>query len=243
MVPWTWWPYEEAGENRSATKEIKDLFDGQVVFSAPKPTKLIRKILELVPARDGDIVLDFFAGSGTTADAVFRWNADDNPKWNFILVQLPEPIDPKSDTAQLGFTTISRLCMERIRRAGAKVASGPIVIEGDVDVGFRVLTVDTTNLSDVLRTPDEVNQAELELYTGTVKSDRTAEDLLFHVLVDWGLDLTMPITSESIDGCEVFVVDEDAHCLLLRDPDDRRDRQHRRAASAARCVLGRGLRL
>ncbi|MGW8645621.1 site-specific DNA-methyltransferase [Micromonospora chalcea] len=208
MVPWTWWPHEEAGENRGATKEIKDLFDGQVFFSAPKPTKLIQKILELVPASGDDVVLDFFAGSGTTAEAVLRRNAAGNSPWSFILVQLAEPLNLKAGAAPSGFATISALCAERIRRAGASVLTGDVALQGTVDVGFRVLKVDSSNLADVLRTPDALVQDELSLYTDSVKPNRSDEDLLFQVLLDWGLELTMPIAVEAIDGREVFVVGE-----------------------------------
>lgn len=120
MVPWTWWPHDEAGENRGATKEIKDLFDGNVVFTAPKPTKLITKILELIPARDENIVLDFFAGSATTADAVMRWNELGKSQWNFILVQAAETCDAKSVAGMAGYKTISEVSQERIRRAGLR---------------------------------------------------------------------------------------------------------------------------
>lgn len=211
MIPWTWWPHGEAGENRGATKEVKDLFDGNVVFSAPKPTKLIRKILELVPTTGGDIVLDFFAGSGTTAEGVLRWNAVESAPWKFILVQLPEPLDPNTQAAQDGFETISTLCKERVRRAGLSILSGDVALgSSSGDVGFRVLKVDTSNLSDVLRTPDAVVQDQLNLYTDSVRADRTGEDLLFQVLLDWGLELTMPITLETIDGHSVFVVEDGA---------------------------------
>jgi len=208
MVPWTWWTHEEAGENRGATKEVKDLFDGDVVFSAPKPTKLIQKILELVPATGNDIVLDFFAGSGTTAEAVLKWNAAGNSPWSFALVQLPERIDPDTQAGRLGFETISALCAERIRRAGAAIARGNLALGSAIDVGFRLLSVDTSNLSDVLRLPDNLVQDELGLYADGLKPDRTAEDLLFQVLLDWGLELTMAIATETIDGREIFVVED-----------------------------------
>jgi len=210
MVPWTWWTHEEAGENRSATGEVKALFDGNVVFSAPKPTKLIQKILELIPTTGGDIVLDFFAGSGTTAEAVFRWNAAGNEPWSFILVQLPERLQPESQGALDGFETISALCMERIRRAGASVQGGDVALNGTVDVGFRSATVDTSSLSDVLRTPDGVEQEELSLYTDGVKQERTAEDLLFQVLLDWGLGITVAISAEDIEDHLVLVVEAGA---------------------------------
>ena len=210
MVAWTWWPHDEAGENRGATKEIKDLFDGEVVFTAPKPTKLIEKILELVPAADGDTVLDFFAGSGTTADAVMRWNSAKKTKWNYIAVQVAEACDPKSVAAKMGYSTIADVGRERIRRAGKKVVEDAGLTADGLDVGFRTLRVDTTNLADVLLAPDETDQQELAGLEDSVKSDRSGEDLLFQVLLDWGLELTMPISVENIEGYETFVVEDNA---------------------------------
>ena len=210
MVPWTWWSHDDAGENRSATKEIKDLFEGEVVFTAPKPTKLIQKILELVPAEDGDVLLDFFAGSATTADAVMRWNASGNTLWNFILVQAAEPCNPSSVAGLSGYATIADVSRERVRRAGAACIEAAGFDADSLDVGFRSLHVDTTNLVDVSRSPDQTNQLSLDQLERSVKPDRSSEDLLFQVLLDWGLELTMPISVEQVDAAEVFVVDNGA---------------------------------
>lgn len=207
MVPWTWWPHDEAGENRGATKEIKDLFDGDVVFTAPKPTKLIAKILELIPARDENIVLDFFAGSGTTADAVMRWNEFGKSQWNFILVQAAEACDPKSVAGAAGYKTISEVSRERIRRAGLRSLEGSGLRSESLDVGFRSLYVDTTNMVDVFRTPEQTSQLALDELEGSVKSDRSEEDLLFQVLVDWGLELSVAISIEQLDSCSAIIVE------------------------------------
>ena len=185
MIPWTWWPHEEAGENRGATKEIKDLFGGEVVFSAPKPTKLITKILELVPAGEDDILLDFFAGSGTSAEAVLKWNSIHPTKWRFISVQLAEPLE--SDSAvSLGLTSIAALGAERIRRAASAVGDGTLDLHDDQDRGFRYLRVDSESALSVLRSPDDLAQGSLEGFTDSLRPDRSDEDLLFQVLVDWG---------------------------------------------------------
>jgi adenine-specific DNA-methyltransferase len=210
MVAWTWWPHDYAGENRGATKEIKDLFDGNVVFTAPKPTRLISKILELVPTDGGDTILDFFGGSGTTADAVMRWNSSGRARWNFITVQIAEGCEPKSVAASLGYSTIAEIARERIRRAGAQAAEQAGLVGDDLDLGFRSLVVDESNLADVLRTPDETTQEALSGLENSIRSGRSGEDLLFQVLVDWGLDLTMTIDVERIGDYDVFVVEDDA---------------------------------
>jgi len=206
MIPWTWWPHEEAGENRGATKEIKDLFGGEVIFSAPKPVKLITKILELVPAGEDDILLDFFAGSGTSAEAVLRWNATHATKWRFISVQLPEPLEPESAAAPFGLTSISAVCAERIRRAAAALDNGALDLEAAPDRGFRYLRTDSDSALPVLRSPDDLVQASLDEFTDSLKPDRTDEDLLFQVLLNWGLDLAEPFAVEEIAGRRVLSV-------------------------------------
>ncbi len=178
-------------------------------FDYPKPVALIRLLCEIATVTDA-IVLDFFAGSGTTAHAVIEQNAADGGSRRFIVVQLDEEVDPKSDASKAGFTTIADLAKERIRVAGTKVTNDAGLTADGLDSGFRVLKVDTTNMSDVLRTPDAVGQDDLDYYTNSVKADRTGEDLVFQVLLDWGLELTMPITVETLDGREVFVVEGDA---------------------------------
>lgn len=210
MVAWTWWPHDYAGENRGATKEIKDLFDGEVVFTAPKPTRLISKILELVPTDGGDTILDFFGGSGTTADAVMQWNSSGKPRWNFITVQIAESCEPQSVAASLGYSNIAEIARERIRRAGAQAAEKAGLARDQFDIGFRSLVVDDSNLADVLRTPDETAQQELSGLENSIKAGRSGEDLLFQVLVDWGLDLTMAINVERVSDYEVFVVEDGA---------------------------------
>ncbi|MDQ7280961.1 site-specific DNA-methyltransferase [Stenotrophomonas sp. Sm6012] len=206
MVPWTWWPHEEAGENRSATKEIKDLFDGEVVFTAPKPTKLIQKILELVPSSGGDIVIDFFAGSATTADAIMRWSAAGRGDWRFLLVQAQEECNPKQVASKLGYATIADISKERIRRCGKRLGEE----RGKVDSGFRVLKVDTSNMMEVFYAADSITQGNLLATIDNIKPDRVPEDLLFQVMLDWGVDLALPIEKKVIQGKDVYFVDTDA---------------------------------
>lgn len=199
--------------NDQGRRVIKDLF-GAAVMDFPKSTDLLARIVEIGCGTEG-IVLDFFAGSGTTAHAVMTSNAKDGGARRFIMVQLDEACDPKSEASKAGFETISDLAMERIRRAGAQLAEGSLL--GGADVGFRVLRVDDTNIRDVLRTPDELGQEELALYTNSLKADRTDEDLLFQVLLDWGLDLASPIATQSIANQTASIVDDGALVACFAD--------------------------
>jgi adenine-specific DNA-methyltransferase len=207
-TPETVWTSVEAGTTREANGEIKELF-GAAVFDTPKPTRLIRRLLELIDDLHA-IVLDFFAGSSSTAHAVLAQNAVDGGRRRFIMVQLNEEPDGKSEAAKAGFSTIAALSRERIRLAGQKVLEDAGLTGDGLDIGFRALRVDTTNMADVLRTPDVTDQAQLAGLEDSVKPDRSGEDLLFQVLLDWGLELSMPISVEQIEGHEVFVVEDDA---------------------------------
>lgn len=210
MVPWTWWPFDYAGENREATKELKDLFDNENPFDAPKPTKLIRRILNLVAAQDGDIFLDFFAGSGTSAHALMAVNAEDGVNRRFIAVQVAEPCGEDSEAHRKGFPTISAITLERLRRCGKAILSSSGHDGWRRDVGFRRLQIDTSNMADVFYAPDALSQGTLTGLTDNIKSDRTPEDLLFQVMLDWGVDLALPIAQQTIQGKDVFRVDGNA---------------------------------
>jgi len=208
VVPRNILGHQEYGSTQSGATEFRALM-GDIPFDYPKPSKLIEGLLALSPVSDEPtIVLDFFAGSGTTAQAVIQRNASDGVSRRFILVQLPEVL--KESVRQAGFDTIADVARERVVRAGRKVVEASGLVGGHPDVGFRTLRVDTTNMADVLRTPDETDQQTLAGLEDSVKSGRTAEDLLFQVLLDWGLDLGMPIGVEKVEGCEVFVVEDDA---------------------------------
>lgn len=176
-----------AGLNQEGTKELREIF-GTQLLEYPKPLSLLRGLLQIATRHD-DIVLDFFAGSGTTGHAVFEVNESDKLSRHFILVQIPEATDKG------GFKTISEITKERIRRAGKKLREGNVLAQ-NLDIGFRVLKVDSSNMLDVYYTPDKVEQGRLDLSIDNIKADRTPEDLLFHVLLDWGVDLTLPITRE-----------------------------------------------
>jgi adenine-specific DNA-methyltransferase len=194
--------------NDYGRKAVKDLFD-RAVMDFPKSPELLRRLIEIACSPSG-IVLDFFAGSSSMAHAVMLANAADGGHRSYIMVQLDEETDPKSEAAKAGFTTISALSRERIRRAATRVASEAGLMFDGLDLGFRALRVDTTNMADVLRTPDALGQDQLGLYADSVKPDRAGEDLLFQVLLDWGLELTMPISVEEIEGHELFVVEDGA---------------------------------
>lgn len=210
VSPVTIWPYNEVGHNHEASSELKSLGLGGL-FNNPKPTRLIQRILELAtsPGRN-DIILDFFAGSSTTAHSVMIQNAADGGNRRFIMVQLEEVTSEKSEAFKGGFSTITSLSRERIRRAGHKILEGNCHPDWNRDVGFRVLKVDTSNMKDIYYRPDQLSQGDLLEAVDNVKPDRTPEDLLFQVLVDWGVDLTLPIRRESMQGKTVFFVDDNA---------------------------------
>jgi adenine-specific DNA-methyltransferase len=204
-------------ERAAATAALTDLM-GSDVFDNPKDTGVLARWINTVTqAKDDALVLDFFAGSGSTAHAVLAQNAADNGRRTFILVQLDEAAESASEAAKAGYATIADLAKERIRRGGAKVAQEAGPAAQGLDTGFRVLRVDSTNITDVLRTPDALVQDELYLFTDSVKPYRTGEDLLFEVLLDWGLELSMPIAVEHIDGHEVFVVEDGALIACFAD--------------------------
>ena len=207
VVPRNILGYRDYGSTQSGATEFREIM-GDVPFEHPKPSKLIEGLISLLPVRDEPAtILDFFAGSGTTAQAVMQSTARDGKERHFILIQLDEPCS--KDGVKSGYNTISEIAKERIRRAGRKVEEEAGIGADMLDLGFRVLKIDTTNMVNVLRTPDEAAQTALPDLEGSVKSDRSGEDLLFQVLLDWGLELTMPIAVEQIEGHEVFVVEDD----------------------------------
>jgi adenine-specific DNA-methyltransferase len=155
-------------------------------------------------SRADDLVLDFFSGYATTADAVFRANAEDHGSRRFILVQLPE------ETTSEEYETIAEIGKERIRRAGKKIKEEAGLMGANLDIGFRVLKVDTSNMKDVYYSPDTADQQSLLDQVTNIKEDRTPEDLLFQVLLDWGVDLALPISKETVSEKTVFFVDNNA---------------------------------
>lgn len=202
-APETIWFGKDVGTTRDGARELKEDFDGDTPFDTAKPTTLIRRMTKIAGVKSDDLVLDFFAGSGTTGVACLN-----EVLAKFILVQLPESIDdskPHGKTAhKFGINTISELARRRLRAAALRRKS---VATGN---GFRVLKIDTSNMADVYYTPDAFDKNNPKLFVDNIKPDRTAEDLLFQVMLDWGVDLALPIARESIQGKEVFFVDDNA---------------------------------
>ena len=176
-------------------------------FDFPKAVDYIKYIVSMYPAKDF-IVLDFFSGSATTAHAVMQLNAEDGGHRKFIMVQLPEKCDEKSEAYKAGYKNICEIGKERIRRAGDKIKSESPMTTQDLDVGFRVLKLDDTNMKDVYYAPDDYDQGMLAGLESNIKDDRTDLDLLFGCLIDWGLPLSLPYKSEQIDGCTVHTYND-----------------------------------
>ena len=189
--------------NRNGSEELKKL---DIPFSFPKPSKLIKHLIKILNTNKDIIVLDFFSGSATTAHAVMQLNAEDGGHRKFIMVQLPEKTDEKSEAYKAGYKTICEIGKERIRRAGQKIKEDSPLTTQDLDIGFRVLKCDTSNMKDVFYRPDEVEQTSFDNYADNIKEDRTPEDLLFQVMLDLGILLSSKIEETTIGGCKVFNV-------------------------------------
>ena len=193
------------GRTESGNDDIKALFQNNP-FSYPKPVALIQHFVS-IGTKENDLVLDFFSGSSTSAQAVFNVNSEDSGKRKFIMVQLPEAIEKDSDAYNDGFKNICEIGKERIRRAGKKIKEEHPEAK-DLDIGFRVFRIDESNFEDVERTPKEYNQDQLELFLNNVKGDRTDLDLLFGCMLDWGVQLSLPMTSEEVDGKMIYTVND-----------------------------------
>ena len=178
-------------------------------FDNPKPLAVAKRLIQAA-GKKADTVMDFFGGSGTTAHAVMQLNSEDGGNRRFILAQLPEACVPDSDAANLGFATITEISRARIERAGEKIISSQCHKDWNKDVGFRYLKIDTSNMVDVYYAPDALDKAKFDLFVDNIKPDRAPEDLLFQVMLDWGVDLALPITKQSIQGKDVLFVDGNA---------------------------------
>ena len=210
-------------DGRAASKRLATLM-GDKVFENPKDEEIIQRIIQFCGTDDGDIILDFFSGSATTAHAMFLADAEQNKHRKFILVQLPETIDPQKEASEkakkvaqnavnlldtIGVPhNICEIGKERIRRAGDKIKSESPMTTQDLDIGFRVLKLDDTNMKDVYYAPDDYDQGMLAGLESNIKDDRTDLDLLFGCLIDWGLPLSLPYKSEKIDGCTVHTYND-----------------------------------
>ncbi len=200
----TIWDYSDVN-TELGTKLVKSLFDNAGYFDFPKPLGLINRILKISTTKDS-IILDFFSGSATTAHAVMQLNAEDGGKRKFIMVQLPEATDEKSEAYKAGYKNICEIGKERIRRAGKKIKEESPLTTQDLDTGFRVLKLDSSNMQDVYYTPEEFDQRDL--FEDNIKSDRTEEDLLFQTMIDLGIELSAKIEQTQIAGKTVWNVSD-----------------------------------
>lgn len=197
---WTWWPNTEVGHTQEATKEVSAILGQSGLMDFPKPLRLMERMVGIATNKDS-IILDFFSGSATTAHAVMQLNAEDGGHRKFIMVQLPEPCDEKSEAYKAGYSNICEIGKERIRRAAKKIDEEHP--DAKFDGGFRVLKLDDTNMKDVYYAPADYQQNLLDQLESNIKEDRTDLDLLFGCLLEWGLPLSLPYQSEDIEGCTV----------------------------------------
>lgn len=193
-----WWPHEQFGHNQGANDCMTGLFGVKNVFSNPKPIELLEAIIKIANVKDGEVVLDFFSGSASTAHALMQRNAEDNGRRKFILVQLPEKCAEKTEAYRNGYENICEIGQERIRRAGSKIKAGT---NADIDYGFRVFSVDSSNGKDVYYSAADYDQSLLAMLESNIKEDRSDLDLLFGCLTEWGLPLSLPYTFEEAGGC------------------------------------------
>lgn len=197
---------DDVGNNQEAKQETKALFDGLGVFDGPKPVRLLTTLLRIANTESDAIILDFFSGSATTAHAVMQLNAEDKGHRKFIMVQLPEATDEKSEAYKAGYKNICEIGKERIRRAGTKIKEESPMTTTDLDIGFRVLKCDTSNMKDVYYSPTDFDMNLLDMMADNIKEDRTPEDLLFQVMLDLGVELSSKIEETVIAGKKVFDV-------------------------------------
>ena len=223
---------DEMGTFTDAREEINEIFTNKEFFDTPKPTKILKELSRCSTEKD-DIILDFFSGSATTAQAVMQLNSEDGGNRKFIMAQLPEPCDENSEAFKAGYKTIAEIGKERIRRAGARIMNDKLSIMNEkakeqptmfdaepnssftihnsqLDTGFRVYKTDSTNMKDVFYHPSELKQDQLSFLESNIKEDRTPEDLLTQVILDLGLELTLPIETKKILGNTVFIVQTNA---------------------------------
>lgn len=191
--------------NKKATRDVREIFDSNKIFDFPKPVGLLKKAIS-IGADNDSIIMDFFSGSATTAQAVIQLNAEDGGNRKFVMVQLPEIPDEKSEAYKAGYKNICEIGKERIRRAGAKIKEESPLTTQNLDTGFRVLKCDSTNMKDVYYNPDEYEADLFSILSDNIKEDRTPEDLLFQVMLDLGILLSSKIEETVMDGKKVFSV-------------------------------------
>lgn len=218
-----WWSHELFGHNQGANDCLTELFGVKNIFSNPKPIELMKGLLQIGNVKNEDVVLDFFSGSASLAHAVIKMNSDDQVNIKYIMVQLAENLDESLKTADaktkkkieqaIKFLdnlnkphTIPEIAKERIRRAGKKIKEESPLTTADLDTGFRVFRLDEGNYEDVKRSPKEFKQDQLDLFLNNIKADRNDLDLLFGCMLDWGVQLSLPMTQEVVDGKTIYTV-------------------------------------
>lgn len=208
----------EIPTNTDATNEMKNMFDGISIFSNPKPTGLLKFLIDAKTyEKDNSLILDFFGGSGTTADAVMQLNAEDGENRKFILCTLDEEVADKSAAKEAGYETIDQISRERIRRAAAKIQEEHPELIGKQDFGFKAYKLDSSNFKDVSARPDQFIQGELFDSVSNIKEGRSGLDLLFQVMLTWGMELSLAIDSKKVAGAEVFDVDQGSLMACFED--------------------------
>jgi adenine-specific DNA-methyltransferase len=205
-LPRTWWDKPEYSARDNGTRVLTNIFGPQKLFDFPKAPEAVKDALTAANLQDDGIVLDFFSGSATTAHAVMLLNAEDGGKRKFVMVQLPEVCAEGTEAEKAGYKTICEIGKERIRRVGAKIKTDSPLTTGNLDFGFRVLKLDTSNLKDVYYTPDEYSHMNFsfEGLVDNIKEDRSPDDLLFQVMLDLGIPLSAKITKNS----DLFLVND-----------------------------------
>ena len=216
MAPTSILFYKEVGHSQEGAKEVTALFGDKGVFDGPKPVRLLQRLLTLANLDDNSILLDFFSGSASTAHAVMKMNAEKQKHCPFIMVQLPEHISEKKK--KQGYETVCEIGKERIRRAGKKIKEESSLTTQDLDTGFRVLKLDSTNMQDIYYSPKDISQADLFSQVDNVKPDRTGEDLLFQVMLELGATLDSKIETTTVAGKTIYNVAE-GYLVACFDPD------------------------
>ena len=215
MAPTSILFHKEVGHSQEGSKEVTALFGDKGVFDGPKPVRLLQRLLTLANLDDNSIILDFFSGSASTAHAVMKMNVEKNKHCSFVMVQLPEHISEKKK--EQGYETVCEIGKERIRRAGKKIKEESPLTTQDLDTGFRVLKLDSTNMQDIYYSPKDISQADLFSQVDNVKPDRTGEDLLFQVMLELGATLDSKIETTTVAGKTIYNVAE-GYLVACSDP-------------------------
>ena len=206
MAPTSILFYKEVGHSQEGAKEVVSLFGNKGVFDGPKPVRLLERLIILANLKSDSIVLDFFSGSATTAHALMKMNSNKNFQCKFILVQLPEEVNDTKKEQE--YKNICEIGKERIRRAGKKIKEESPLTTQNLDTGFRAFRLADSNFEEVRKAPEEYDQSQLDLFLNNVKSGRTDLDLLFGAMLSWGVQLSLPMTSEEVDGKMIYSVND-----------------------------------